>query len=274
MYEKFDRKPGLFSPMAALNLKLDQMNTLRLRATRAYRMPTLWEDFADQSVVLTGSMIPILQLYKTTADLRPEYIESFELGYLGNFRKLDLTVDLKLFHEEIKDMIAEVKDFNAPDQPFAYINSGSLNINGFEAGIHWEPSSRSQLHIAYSLANSYGTQIKKNPPTQAFENYRILDRRVPPSTLSVLGSHDFGNGFRVSSAYYYMDDIAWAGDGDTLPSTRRWDIKLTRSFDLQKADGQVSLILQNIGPDNDFQDFHEENVWEERIFLEARLNWH
>ncbi|WP_260293895.1 TonB-dependent receptor plug domain-containing protein [Sedimenticola hydrogenitrophicus] len=273
MYEKFDQKEGFFSPMAALNLKLDEMNTLRLRATRAYRMPTFWEDFADQSVVLTGSMVPILQTYKTTTNLKPEYIESFELGYLGSFEKLGLTLDMKLFHEEIKEMIAEVADLNAPDQPFAYINSGSFNINGFEVGLRWDISARSMLHIAYSLTNAYGSQIKKDPPTLP-EHYRILDRRVPPLTLSVLGSHQFDNGIKLSSAYYYMDDVDWAGDGDDIDINRRWDIKISKPFELERADGEIALIFQNIGPDNDFQDFHTENVWGERVFLQASLNWY
>ncbi|WP_275099323.1 TonB-dependent receptor plug domain-containing protein [Sedimenticola hydrogenitrophicus] len=273
MYEKFEQKDGFFSPMAALNLKLDEMNTLRLRATRAYRMPTFWEDFADQSVVFTGSMVPILQTYKTTTNLKPEYIESFELGYLGSFEKLGLTLDMKLFHEEIKEMIAEVADLNAPGQPFAYINSGSFNINGFEIGLRWEPSARSMLHIAYSLTNAYGSQIKKNPPTLP-EHFRVLDRRVPPLTLSVLGSHQFDNGIKLSSAYYYMDEMDWAGDGDLIDINRRWDIKIAKPFELERADGEIALIFQNIGPDNDFQDFHTENVWGDRVFLQASLNWY
>ncbi|WP_428610285.1 TonB-dependent receptor plug domain-containing protein [Sedimenticola sp.] len=273
MYEKFDQKDGLFSPMVALNLKLDEMNTLRLRGTSAYRMPTFWEDFSDQSVVLTGAMTPLLQVYKTNVNLLPEYIESFELGYLGNFQETGLTLDMKLFHEEIKDMIAEVKDLAAPGQPFTYINSGSLNINGFEIGLRWDPSPRSMLHVGYSLTNTYGDQIKKYPPTLP-EHYRMLDRRVPPLTVSILGSHQFDNGIKLSSAYYYMDDISWAGDGDDVDINRRWDIKISKAFELQRAEGEVSLIFQNIGPDNHFQDFHTENVWGDRIFLEASLNWH
>lgn len=273
MYEKFDQKKGFFSPMAALNLKLDEMNTLRLRATSAYRMPTFWEDFADQSVFVTGSMIPVLQTYKTTANLQPEYIESFELGYLGNFQEMGLTFDMKLFHEEIKEIISEVRELTVPDLPFAYLNDGSFNINGFEIGLRWEPSPRNMLHIGYSRANAYGTQLKKNPPTVPGD-YRILDCRVPRITMSLLGSHQFDSGIKLSSAYYYMDDICWAGDGDTVDINRRWDIKISKPFKLERTDGEISLIFQNIGPDNDFQDFHKENVWADRVFLEASLNWH
>ncbi|MCW8908238.1 MAG: TonB-dependent receptor, partial [Sedimenticola sp.] len=283
MYEKFDQKSGFFSPKLGINLKADSMNTFRFSATRAYRMPTFWEDFSDQSVVFTTTMTPILDTYINRTNLKPEYIESYELGYLGSFKEIGLSLDMKLFHEEIKDMIAEVKDVSMPLPPppfndasylpFEYINSGSLNINGFEIGLRWDPSPRSMLHIGYSLTNTYGSQVKKIPPSTALD-YRILDPRVPPLTISVLGSHEFDNGIRLSSAYYYMDEISWAGDGDDTPINRRWDIKLSKAFELQRADGEISLVLQNIGPDNDFADFHDENLWDDRVFLEARLNWH
>jgi len=270
MYEKFEQKKGFFSPMAAFNLKLDEFNTLRLRATSAYRMPTFWEDHSDLSIVQTGSMLPLVQLFKTTTNLRPEYIESFELGYLGNFQEQGLTLDMKLFHEEVKDMIAEVKDLGTADQFSTYLNNGSFNINGFEIGLRWDPSPRSMLHIGYSSINTYGIRINKINPVE----YRHLLGWAPDLTLSILASHQFTNGIKLSSAYYYMDDFTWAGDGDYVDINRRWDIKISKQFELERADGEISLIFQNIGPDNNFQDYREENVWTDRIFLEASLNWH
>ncbi len=92
--------------------------------------------------------------------------------------------------------------------------------------------------------------------------------------MSVLASHQFANGIKLSSAYYYMDDFTWSGDGDYVDINRRWDIKLSKQFELERADGEISLIFQNIGPDNNFQDYRIDNVWTDRIFLQASLNWH
>ncbi|WP_273437549.1 TonB-dependent receptor plug domain-containing protein [Sedimenticola selenatireducens] len=270
MYEKFEQKKGFFSPMAALNLKLDELNTLRLRATSAYRMPTFWEDHADLSIVQTGTMIPLVQLYKTIINLRPEYIESFELGYLGNFQEQGLTLDMKLFHEEVKDIITGVKDLAAPGQFTSYVNNGSFNINGFEIGLRWDPSPRSMLHIGYSSINTYGIRLNKINPVE----YRYLLGWAPDLTMSVLASHQFANGIKLSSAYYYMDDFTWSGDGDYVDINRRWDIKISKQFELERADGEISLIFQNIGPDNNFQDYRRDNVWTDRVFLQASLNWH
>lgn len=270
MYEKFEHKDGFFSPMAALNLKLDEMNTLRLRATSAYRMPTFWEDYSDLSVVETNTMTPLIQLFRPSANLRPEYIESFELGYLGSFEEQGLTLDMKLFHEEVKDIIAEVKDYAAVDQSSIFLNNGSFNVNGFEIGLRLNPSPRSLLAIAYSSINTYGLRLNRLNPVE----YRYLLGWAPDLTVSVLASHEFRNGIRLSSAYYYMDDFTWAGDGDYVDINRRWDIKISKQFELDRADGEVALTFQNIGPDNNFDDYRDENVWTDRVFLQASLNWH
>lgn len=270
MYEKFEQKDGFFSPMAAINLKLDEINTLRLRATSAYRMPTLWEDNSDLSIFASSSMTPIVQLYKTTANLRPEYIESFELGYLGNFQEQGVTLDMKLFHEEVKDIITGVQDLGSVNKPTFYTNNGSFNINGFEVGLRWDPTPRSLLHISYSSINTYGIRLNKINPVE----YRYLVGWAPDLTMSILASHEFTNGIKLSSAYYYMDDVTWDGDGDYVDINRRWDIKISKHFELERADGEIALIFQNIGPDNNFNDYRDDNIWTDRIFMQASLNWH
>ncbi|MCW8890651.1 MAG: TonB-dependent receptor [Sedimenticola sp.] len=280
MYEKYEKKSGVFSPKVALNITADEYNTFRLSATRSYRMPTFWEDFSDQSILQTGTSNVVIDGFINRTNLKPESINAYELGYLGNFQDIGLTLDMKLFHEEINDMIAEIKDLSNPLPsppfnsvgflPFEHINSGSLNINGFEVGLRWDPSPRSMLHFGYSLTHAYGNQLRRTNPSAT----RELNNRVPKLTASIMGSHQFDNGIKVSSAYYYMDEVTWAGDGDHIPINRRLDIKLTKPFEFEKADGELSLILQNIGPDNDYQDFRNDNIWDSRVFLEARMNWH
>lgn len=270
MYEKFEQKNGFFSPMAAINLKLNEMNTLRLRATSAYRMPTLWEDYSDLSVFQSSTMIPIVQFYKTNANILPEHIKSYELGYLGNFQQQGLTLDMKLFQEEIRDMIAGVADSGTPGPTSFYTNNGHFNIHGFEVGLRWDPTPRSLLHISYSSISTYGKRLNKINPTE----YRHLVGWAPDRTMSLLASHEFNNGIKLSTAYYHMEGFTWSGDGDPVGANRRWDIKISKHYELERADGEIALIFQNIGPDNNFNDYRDDNIWTDRIFMQASLNWH
>lgn len=273
MYEKFQKKSALFSPRVALNLKLDKSNTLRFIATKAYRMPTLWEDNADLVVFSSPGMVPVQQLYLTQNNLDPQEIRSFEIGYLGQFMNNNLTVDAKIFREEMKDMIAGVVDQNVGYS--IYMNDGVYSINGIELGLRIDPTPKSMIHFSYSLVtHDDGMQLSKINPSQT----RVFVDRTPQQTFSLLGSYRFNSGIQLSSALYYMDSIIWAGDGDIIPPSHRLDIKLTKQFELPNADGDISLILQNI--DSDFTDFYnspddnKQNIWTDRIFVQARLNWH
>lgn len=273
MYEKFQKKNALFSPRAALNLKLDKSNTLRFIATRAYRMPTLWEDNSDLFIFTHPGMIPIQQLYLTEDNLDPQEIRSYEIGYLGQFMDNSLTVDVKLFHEKVSDMIAGVADQTLGYS--TYINNGEYTLNGVELGLRIDPTPKSMIHFAYSLVtHDDGMQLTKINPSQT----RIFIDRVPQQTFSLLGSYHFNNGIQLSSAFYYMDNMVWAGDGDFIPHSHRLDIKLTKKFKLPNADSDISLILQNI--DGNYADFYnspdnnQQNIWTDRVFVQARLSWH
>ncbi|MEW7978836.1 MAG: hypothetical protein G8D28_05660 [gamma proteobacterium symbiont of Phacoides pectinatus] len=108
----------------------------------------------------------------------------------------------------------------------------------------------------------------------------VVDHRswqnVPKQTASLLAGYRFANGYRLSSALYYTDKMTYSGDGDTVPYAHRWDLKLSKALSLERAEGEISLILQNIGNDDlDFRiytnDIH--NRWEPRAFLQLGLTW-
>jgi iron complex outermembrane receptor protein len=272
MVEKFQSTPLLFSPRIALNFAFDQERTFRLVANRAYRVPTFWEEFANQQVFDAPTLTPLLTAYMNDRDVKPEQITAFEVGFLGEFSELGMTLDMKLFREEIRDLVAEVKDKDTDH--FKFINDGMLKINGLEIGVRWDPTPKSMFHLGYSLTHAYGKQVKKLPATHPLFDFRILNFNVPTVTLSLIGSHEFDNGIKLSSALYYMEDINWAGDGDFIKAHRRWDVKLGKKYKLTKGDAEVSLIMQNIGSHNDFRDFYAENIWTDRFFLQAEFNWH
>ncbi len=116
MYEKFEDKKGLFSPRLAINHHLDSENTLRFVATKAYRIPTFWEDKANLWVYSTATTAPIQQAYYTAQKINPEKIISYEVGYLKNLPRQGFTFDARLFHEHITDMITAPRQQRGPPQ--------------------------------------------------------------------------------------------------------------------------------------------------------------
>jgi iron complex outermembrane receptor protein len=275
MYEKFKETKGLFSPRAALNINLTDNDSMRFVATQAYRVPTLWESNADLRMFSNSSLLvplginngdPMVQLFSSQAGLEPEKITSFEIGYMKRLSDYGLIFDARLFHESIKKRIDEFADDSVTYVEYA--NNGEYSVKGLEIDLRWDPTPASMLHLGYSLTDDSGFRWKDVDDVTATP----LSERTPQHTISLTGSHRFDNGLILSSSFYYMDDMEWAGDGDLLGSYHRLDLKLSKKFRLEKADGDVALILQNI--DSDYQEFYTENVWSSRILLQARLNWH
>ena len=88
--------------------------------------------------------------------------------------------------------------------------------------------------------------------------------------MNLLGGYRFDNDINISANYYYVDHIKWPGDGDGIESYHRLDLKLSKPFKIQGNSGDIALILQNI--DSDYTDFYDENMWTNRLLLQARLN--
>ncbi|MEN8178677.1 MAG: TonB-dependent receptor [Pseudomonadota bacterium] len=300
MLEKFEKKDPLFSPRLALNYHLNEHNTLRASASRAYRMPTLYEDYVNLVVFLDGPLNDLNTRRIATENLEPQKIDSYELGYFGNFPDYDLTLDLRFFYEKLENIIDEYRnlDLSNPDRgltdptalavldrlndaihegAFTYSNEAEARIRGVEVNIHYKPTPADLLFLGYSYLDTDGTHLAEIKDGEKRFN-DVISENVPDHTFSILGSHRFDNGFQISSAYYFMDDMNWPGEGDEVPSYNRWDIRLAKHFDYVGLDAEVALFLQNAGGDN--TDFFEDeetgqiNVWERRAFLQAKINFH
>ena len=278
MYEKFDGYDGLFSPRIALNYHLTQNHTLRVLASRAYRMPTLWEENKDLMIYLTDGT-PANQFRLTTQELDPEKITSYEIGYLGLFPSLHLTIDAKLFHDRIDPILSAVRNDSIIDPIPLFAdgaqgtyNLGELEINGAEFQLEFRPTQRALLHVAYSRLDAHGWRAKRIDATNTVSQIGPLDDRVPDDTFSVLASYRFSSGIQISSAYYRTAFMSWLGDGDDIPAFSRWDVRLAQTFRLSDVDGEVALILQDIKEHH--LEFNDQNETEGRAYLQLKLQFH
>jgi len=302
MLERFEKKRPVFSPRLALNYHLDASNTLRIETSRAYRMPTLYEDFVNQVIFLNGPFDDLDTWRKATRNLDPQRIDSFELGYLGNFPRHGLTLDVRLFREHLTNIIDEFRDLGLAEPTrglsgprlallqafvsrldrqgggFTFDNTADAVIRGVELDLKIKPTRRDSIYLGYSYLHAEGTELRRTDGGIPDFTSDQLGSAVPDHTFSLLASHRFDGGFLISSAFYFMDDLNWPGDGDEVPSFNRWDLRLGKSFRTAGMDGELSLLLQNLGEQN--TDFFEDeqtgqiNIWDRRAFLQAIVNFH
>jgi iron complex outermembrane receptor protein len=301
MLERFEKKQPFFSPRLALNYHYDSSNTFRLSTSRAYRMPTLFEDFVNQVVFINGPLDDLNTHRVATKNLDPQRIDSYEFGYLGSFPSQGLTIDVRLFREKLSKIIDDIKDLDIPNPDrgltdpdalavltlfnnlmqrgaFTYTNTAQASIRGLELNLHFKPTPADLVQVGYAYLDAEGSELRRiggGDPTYASDD---LGNTVPDHTFSLLASHRFGNGFQISSAYYFMDDLDWPGDGDEVPSLSRWDLRVAKNFHRAEWNGEIALLFQSLGEES--TDFFEDedsgriNIWKRRVFLQASLNFH
>ena len=115
------------SPRLALNYHVAEKQTLRLGVSRAYRNPSMYEERGNYHFQLPG--IGPVVFYQASGGLQPENILSREIGYIGEFPGRGLTIDARLYHDQLSKMIYVT---NPPFPPKDFVNSFDAQHNGLE----------------------------------------------------------------------------------------------------------------------------------------------
>ena len=265
-----------FSPRAALNHQLNADHGVRASVSRALRLPTTYEDRASGTVSFNNGDL-INRFNQGNPYLSPERMVSYELGYLGRIPKLHTTVDIKFFHDRLKDRIAAPKNHYFPDldnKMFLFTNTGSLLTNGVEATVSYRPEKRTMLLFNWAYAKAKGTALDsyENPlslPYPAGLLYEDLGEDVPTHTYSVFGMHRLPGQVDISALYYRVGAMKWLGDGDRLGKQDRLDLRVAKHFQYAGTRSSLALVVQNAL--DEYMEFREDNVFDTRVYVELAL---
>ncbi|RWU20895.1 TonB-dependent receptor [Pseudomonas alkylphenolica] len=196
MYEDASLSGSSLTPRLAVNYLITPRHGLRAVYSEAVRSPDMFENNVNWSYRV-NNLTPgafgkrSAQYFVKTrgpGNLEQERMRSRELGYNGYFADADLSVDLKLFYDEITGMVSE------PLRNNQYIasNSNKARFSGSEAQLDWRVTPADRLRLTYALVNAWAS----NPD----------DRRMSAHNSGSAGwLRDWGHGWS-SALFYYGDD--------------------------------------------------------------------
>ncbi|WP_410017063.1 TonB-dependent receptor plug domain-containing protein [Pseudomonas sp. 5P_5.1_Bac1] len=228
MYESSRLAGDSLTPRVAVNYLITPRHGLRAVYSEAVRSADMFENNVNWSYRVTN--LNPLALGQGTGEyfvktrgpgnLDQERMRSRELGYNGYFAALDLSVDFKLFHDEISGMISE------PLRNNQYIasNSNNARFTGSETQLDWRLSAVDRLRLTYAYVDAEAS----NPD----------DQRLTASNSGSAGwMHDWGRGW--SSALFYYGD-------DALNQYRfeRVDLRVAKRFVLSHASLELAGTVQ------------------------------
>ncbi len=266
------------SPRLAANYEWFSNQTVRAVATRASRSPSIYENYEFNAVRFGDGTVLDIQ-FISDQSIRAETIDSYEIGYRALFPEADLELDLKIFREHMDDIITHPRDltYSDPISPFlpagqetgsfVRVNDGYVDTSGAEIQLMYRPARHSLLSFQYAYADADGRIIRLIEGDRPVRYNERIDAATPAHTVSVLSSHTFDNGFQASLAFFFLDATDWGGDGDDLPSYRRWDAKLLKKFLLGGLESSIGVLVQNL-LDEGYAEFQKENIFERRTYLQ------
>jgi iron complex outermembrane receptor protein len=205
-------------------------------------------------------------------NVKPEKINNFELGYIGDFPQYFTLFSLKAYLEQIRDGIAEVEDtsytggqFISDTSLWEWTNSTQADIRGVEFEFKYMPSYKTFFHFQYSFAQCLDCTWVRYMDEQHPDHIRDVSQSVPRHTMSLLAQRVLVSDWTVAAAYYAMSKMRWLEDGSLLDAYDRWDVIFGYSRKFRNIKLKSQLVVQNLL--GNYNEFNLYNNFETRVFI-------
>jgi iron complex outermembrane receptor protein len=227
-----------FSPRIAAHYHVNKNSSFRAIYSKAIRTPDLLETSANWTYTArnvtpasNGKTEGILLLTaKGNPNVKPEKIESKEIGYYGNFNKYHLQWDVKIFYDKLNQLISN----SIALERFNPVNGGNLMQSGIETEIDYRPNRKWLVHISYAYIKSKAHSNSGLAFTPSTET-----SFTPKNSGSALISYRTNDNIQVSFAQYYARSI-----GTSQNKYSRSDIRLSKIINFSDSEIEISYSGQ------------------------------
>ncbi|EIF41418.1 TonB-dependent receptor plug [gamma proteobacterium BDW918] len=238
-----------FSPRISFHYHINKNNSLRYIYSEAIRTPDLLETSANWTY--TGRNVrphnggpttaTLLQTAKGNPDLKPELIQSREIGYYGNFPALHLQWDVKIFSDQLEQLMSNSISLARFDP----INDGYLKQQGIETEIDYRPSHQWLIHANYAYITDESNTLTETSFT-------------PRNSASLLLSYKYRPDLQISISKYYAKEIGTAAN-----KFSRTDIMIKKIITLRKTEIELGYAGQ-YRHDND-SELLRDNIYSNKL---------
>lgn len=233
------------TPRIAANWHFSPGQTLRAGFSRATRTPSVYQKVVEEYVRTSGK-------YPNVPPIRPEQVNSAELGYIGKIANLG--VDLRLFHDEFSRLI----DVTRPSARYGNMNAGYASSKGVEAQFKWHVSAQTLLMYSFSRGKVQSDDI----------NRVIYSDSLPASIQNLMFNHHFNShwsatllGYQIAKTHFNDTDYNLLQNrAYYIPGNRRWDGRLAYQFSWGGGQGELALNVQNLANSRYFEYRHDNEV--------------
>lgn len=267
MAEHSSETGSYLAPRLMLNWHLSKGQTLRAGASRAFRPPSAFEKQGDIRFFWKG-----IQLKATTVasgQVQAETNLVRELGYLGEFPAAGLSLDVRVFHEQIGNFIRRQRTTSTGGS-FDYENYLNFPMVGAEYQLSWQPWQGAKLLLsqAYIDIRSTPESAMHSPPSgrDPLDVANSAAQAAPRLTNTLQWIQKLPGGLDLTLLHQNSGPriLPGATIRDLLPLART-DLRLGRVFQAAGRRTEVAMVVQNIGAP--YADYVPRFQFERRAFL-------
>ncbi|MFT3929302.1 MAG: TonB-dependent receptor [Spongiibacteraceae bacterium] len=256
--EYFEQGRHEFSPRLALLFLPNENHSIRAVYSEAIRTPDLFESRLKWHYIVSNietvpanlTQLPsqyVLDTLYTPENLEPERIRSRELGYYSLWWNRRLEWDIKLFNDEMDNLISD----NVTYSGYSPDNAGIAEQRGGETEVKLHINDTFVLHFSGAVIDSSANTFR--------------EETITPHTSGSIGViYQLTPQWQLSSFYYYQNRI-----NDALFA--RWDNRVAKSWNILSSKLTVSAVIQHYRDEN--TDLLRDNVYDglNRIYFSADL---
>ena len=265
LLERSSKSGDSFAPRLMANWHAADGQTLRAGLSKAYRPPSTFESSSNVRYTAGGVLFQIASLARGTA--QPESVVAREIGYLGEFPRQGLSLDVRLFHEQIGGIIRRTPYALAPGtqllqsaagfaQAIDYVNAEDFSIRGLEYQLKWRPWAGAQL-----VFNQAWTNIDSSDAGAALA--------APKLASTLMWTQKLPRGVDLSLIHHERGPMTLQGSSVQFPM-RRTDLRLGLPLQWGKQRGDLAVVVQNLGAP--YQDYNGSFLFQRRAFVALRVD--
>jgi len=227
------------APRLMVNWLVSPEHTFRAGVTDSVRPPTLFELQANVRQYLNGAVYN--QDALATGKAQPEKLHSKEIGYLGRFSEMRLTLDVRAYQEHLATAIWG-RDFD--DNGFDdYKNVPGVDIKGIEYQMRWKPFDTTE----FWLNQNYAHYAWRYP---IFANR--LERKPPDHATTIAWFQQLPDQWRLSVSYQMLGNMTWRDKNNLMPAAHRTDVRLARALRIGDTKAEIAFVMQSAEGDQPF----------------------
>lgn len=246
-----------WSPRASTNFHLNPENTVRVGYSRAYRSGSTYDYRADYRLRVQSGAVVLFDRYLFAADrdLKPEQLDTWELGYLGEWRAWRASLDVRLYDEMVRDRLYTIdRNVLSDTVPSLTTPIQDVHIRGVEYQLKWQPFEPTRLVLTQSfprIDSDYLASALSYPRgtlSQATANRNVdelTERSAPRRSTSLLWMQGLPFGMQFSLAAYWQDKMKWTSNSWSA-KYRRFDARLAYPFRMGGIGGEVAYVVQSL----------------------------